>query len=51
MKIKKEKTKEFDAVEFFRNIKEKMAAKMYGMSLDEQREFMKKIREGKIKIV
>jgi hypothetical protein len=48
MKIKTEKT--FDTVAFFRAIKEKMAGKMVGMTLEQQKEFMKKVREGKIKI-
>jgi hypothetical protein len=48
MKTKKEKT--FDSVAFFRAIKEKLAAKMAGMNLEEQKEFMRKVREGKIKI-
>jgi hypothetical protein len=48
MKTKKEKT--FDSVAFFRAIKEKLAAKMAGMTLQEQHEFMRKVREGEIKI-
>lgn len=48
MKTKKEKT--FDTVAFFRNIKEKLAAKMEGMTLEQQKDFMQKVREGKIKI-
>ena len=42
--------KKFDTVKFFRNVKEKLAAKMYGMTLEEQKEFLKQVREGKIKI-
>jgi hypothetical protein len=48
MKAKKEKT--FDSVAFFRTIKEKLAEKMAGMTLQEQHDFMRKVREGKIKI-
>ena len=48
MKHKKEKS--FDAVLFFRTIKEKLAAKMTGMSLEEQKRFLQQVREGKIKI-
>ena len=48
MKTKTEKT--FDSVKFFRAIKEKLAARMEGMTLSEQKEFMRKVREGKIKI-
>lgn len=48
MKTKTEKT--FDTVAFFRAIKEKLAAKMEGMTLSEKKVFMKKVREGKIKI-
>ena len=48
MKTKIEKT--FDTVAFFRAIKEKLAEKMAGMTLEQQKEFMKNVREGKIKI-
>ncbi len=48
MKTKKEET--FHSVTFFRAIKEKLAARMKGMSLEQQKEFMRKVREGKIKI-
>jgi hypothetical protein len=42
--------KKFDAVQFFRLIKEKLAKRMADMSLEEQREFLKQVREEKIKI-
>jgi len=42
--------KKFDTVKFFRSIKEKLAEKMVNMTLDEQKEFLRKVREGKIKI-
>jgi len=42
--------KSFDTVNFFRNIKTKLAEKLASMSLEEQKEFLKKVREGKIKI-
>ncbi len=48
MKTKTEKS--FDTVTFFRGIKEKLAAKMEGMTLEQQKDFMQKVREGKIKI-
>ena len=48
MKTTTEKT--FDTVNFFRNIKAKLADKLATMSLEEQKEFLKKVREGKIKI-
>lgn len=47
--MKTEKT--FDSVAFFRAIKEKLASKMAGMTLEQQRDFMKQIREGKIEII
>jgi hypothetical protein len=55
MKTEKEKkntrTKAgFNSVEYFRSIKEKMAEKMKGMTIEEQQEFMKKVREGKVKL-
>ena len=42
--------KTFDSVAFFRAIKEKMAKMMEGMTLTQKKEFMKKIREGEIKV-
>lgn len=48
MKPKKEKS--FDTVAFFRVIKEKLAAKMTGMTLEQQKDFMRQVRDGKIKI-
>ncbi len=48
MKTKKVKT--FDSVAFFRAIKEKMAKMMEGMTLAQKKEFMRQIREGKIKV-
>ena len=49
MKSKKEKS--FDTVAFFRAIKEKLAAKMAGMTLEQQKDFMRKVREREILIV
>ncbi len=46
MKVKTKKT--FDTVAFFRAIKEKLAAKMEGMTLPEKKEFMRQVREGQI---
>jgi hypothetical protein len=48
MKTKTEKT--FDTVAFFKAIKEKLAEKMAGMTLEQQKEFMKKVREGQIEL-
>ena len=48
MKAKEVKT--FDSVTFFRVIKEKMAKMMEGMTLAQKKEFMRQIREGKIKV-
>ncbi|MBN2683214.1 MAG: hypothetical protein JXR58_11950 [Bacteroidales bacterium] len=48
--MKTKNKKKFDTVNFFRLIKEKLAEKMSDMTLEEQREFLKKVREGKIKI-
>lgn len=42
--------KTFDTVKFFRNIKEKLAAKMTGMTLEQQKEFLRQVREGTIKL-
>ena len=48
MKTKIEK--KFDTVAFFKAIKEKLALKMAGMTLEEQKVFMQKVRDGKIEI-
>ena len=45
---KTEKT--FDTIAFFTAIKEKLAEQMAGMTLEQQKVFMQKVREGKIKI-
>ncbi len=42
--------KTFDSVSFFRAVKEKMAKMMEGMTLAQKKEFMRQIREGKIKV-
>ena len=48
MKTKIEK--KFDTVAFFRAIKEKLALKMAGMTLEEQKVYMQNVRDGKIEI-
>ncbi|MDR0832842.1 MAG: hypothetical protein LBN93_01430 [Candidatus Symbiothrix sp.] len=42
--------KGFHTVEFFRAVKEKMAKATEGMSLPEQREYWKQMREGKMEL-
>ena len=46
--VKKEK--KFDAIAFFRTVKEKMATATEGMTLEEERKYWKLMREGKIKL-
>lgn len=48
--MKAKETKTFDSVAFFRTIKEKLAKRMEGMTLAQKKEFMKQVREGKIKL-
>ncbi len=48
--MKNKEKREFDSVTFFRAIKEKLAKKMEGMTLVQKREFMREVRERKIKI-
>ncbi len=48
--MKNKEAKTFDTVAFFRAIKEKLANKMEGMTLIQKKEFMRQVREGKIKI-
>ena len=45
-----DKKRDFDAVAFFRDIKEKMAKATEGMTLQEKRNYWKLLREGKIKL-
>lgn len=49
--MKTKTKKSFDTVLFFTAIKEKLSAEMAGMTLEEQKEFMQKVREGKIKLL
>ena len=42
--------KSFDTVKYFRQIKEKLAEKLSAMTLEEQKEYLRKIREGEIKL-
>ena len=42
--------KKFDTIKFFRSIKEKLAARMLNMTCEEQKDFLRQVREGKIKI-
>ena len=42
--------KTFDTVKYFRSIKEKLGEKLSTMTLEEQKEFLRKIREGEIKL-
>jgi len=48
--MKTEIIKKFETVAFFRSIKEKIAKRMENMTLQEQKDFLRKIKEGKIKI-
>ena len=48
--MKPKKNKSFDTVAFFRSIKEKLAAKMTGMTLQQKKDFMQQVIERKIKI-
>lgn len=50
LKMKTMTKKTFDAVKYFRMIKEKLASKLLTMSLEDQKEFLRKIREGEIKL-
>jgi hypothetical protein len=48
--MKAKEVKPFDSVKFFRIVKDKMAKMMEGMTLAQKKEFMRQIREGKIKV-
>jgi len=45
-----DRERDFDAVKFFRNIKEKIAKATEGMTLQQRRDFFQKIREGQMKL-
>ena len=42
--------KSFDTVKFFRQIKENLAKELSKMTIEEQKEYLRKVREGEIKI-
>lgn len=48
--MKADVQEKFNTVEFFRSIKEKIAKRMENMTLKEQKEFLRKVKDGKIKI-
>jgi hypothetical protein len=48
--MKTNEKKSFDTVAFFRAIKEKLAARMEGMTLEQQKAFLEKIRKGDIRL-
>jgi len=43
--------KDFEAVAFFRSVKEKMAKATEGMTLQEKRNYWSLMREGKLKVI
>jgi hypothetical protein len=45
-----DRKRDFDAVAFFRSVKERMAKATEGMTLQEERNYWKLMREGKIKL-
>lgn len=40
----------FNSVDFFREIKRKLAEQLVDMTIEEQKDFLRQIRKGKIKI-
>ena len=42
--------KKFDTIKFFGSIKEKLAERISNMTLKEQKDFLRQVREGKIKV-
>jgi hypothetical protein len=48
--MKTKEIKAFDAVAYFRAVKEKLAARMNGKSLEEQKDFLRKVRNGEINL-
>jgi hypothetical protein len=50
-KENKKQEKDFDTVAFFRSIKEKMAKATEGMTLQEEQNYWRLLREGKVKLM
>ena len=50
MRTTVKKEKEFDTVAFFRSVKKKMAKATDNMTLEEERNYWRLIREGKMKL-
>ena len=48
--MKPKATKTFDTVAFFRNVKEKLAARTKGMDLAQLHEFMRQVKAGEITV-
>ena len=48
--MKTKEKKEFDSVEFFRKVKEQIAKELLGKSFKEQKEILRKILSGEIKL-
>jgi hypothetical protein len=48
MKKEVKKTEEFHTVEFFRDVKRRMAKATKGMTLEEMKEYWRLMREGKV---
>ena len=46
----KEIIKDFDSVAFFRKVKEEISAHLEGKSFEQQKEILKKLRSGEIKL-
>jgi len=50
MKTEQEDKKEFHSVAFFRNVKEQIAKELDGKSFEQQKEILKKLLSGEIKL-
>lgn len=50
MKNKNETTKDFDAVAFFRKVKEQIAMELAGKSFEQQKELLRKYLSGELKL-
>ncbi len=46
--MKPKAAKTFDTVAFFRNVKEKLAARTQGMDLAQLQEFMRQVKAGEV---
>jgi len=51
MKTEQQKSKDFDTVTFFRNVKEQIAKELDGKTFEQQKAILKKLLSGEIRLI